>query len=234
MRLLTGIPKTSYNAPRTMSTVSPQEFAEIFPDFRTSSPELVSDILSCALFQRYSKGMMVYSEGDACSAISFVLAGEIRVFKTGDGGREITLYEVGRGETCILNASCILSNVPYPAHAVTLEDGEMLLIPASDFRRLIARHEEMRDFVFSVLSQRLSSVMALVEEVAFGRMDERIMEYLVEKAGDGRLTTTHQKIADDLGTSREVISRLLKDFEKRGLITLSRNLIQLSDTHRPL
>ena len=108
-----------------------------------------------------------------------------------------------------------------------MEAGEMLLIPSNDFRRLVADYEEMRNFVFNILSQRLAEVMALVEEIAFGRMDRRLMDYIVEKSGDNILAATHEKIADDLGRSREVVSRLLKDFERKGRIMLSRNLIEI-------
>ncbi len=210
-----------------METLTKKQFTDAFPLFAKAPEKLTADLLSVARFQKFPKGLQVYSEGDACAAIAFLLSGDIRVYKTGEGGREITLYEIGRGETCILNASCILSNLSYPAQAIAMEAGEMLLIPSNDFRRLVADYEVMRNFVFNILSQRLAEVMALVEEIAFGRMDRRLMDYLVEKSGDNRLAATHQKIADDLGSSREVVSRLLKDFERKGRITLSRNLIEL-------
>lgn len=210
-----------------METLTKKQFTDAFPIFAKATEKLTADLLSVAHFQKFPKDLQVYRDGDACAAIAFLLSGDIRVYKTGEGGREITLYEIGRGETCILNASCILSNLSYPAQAVAMEAGEMLLIPANDFRRLVADYEEMRNFVFNILSQRLAEVMALVEEIAFGRMDRRLMDYIVEKSGDNRLAATHQKIADDLGTSREVVSRLLKDFERKGRIMLSRNLIEL-------
>jgi CRP/FNR family transcriptional regulator len=209
-----------------MRTISKNELTDLFPAFR-NHPGLVTEILACSHYTTFPRGQLIYSEGDFCSAIAFVIAGDIRVFKIGEGGREITLYEIERGETCILNASCILSNMTYPAHAVTMLDTELLLVPAKDFRALLTRYEEMRDFVFTLLSQRLTTVMTLVEEVAFGRMDLRLLGYLDEKADNGKLYTTHQKIANDLGTSREVVSRLLKDFERQGKIILSRNLIQV-------
>ncbi len=211
-----------------MKAISNSEFIETFPAFK-GNPALVSEILSISNIKTIPGDVQIYSEGDSCSAIAFVISGEIRVFKIGEGGREITLYEIERGETCILNASCILSNMSYPAHALTVLDSELLLVPAQEFRRILDRFEEMRDFVFNLLSRRLTSVMALVEEVAFGRMDLRLMEYIEEKSEDGYLNATHQKIANDLGTSREVVSRLLKDFERRGKIRLSRNLIQITD-----
>jgi CRP/FNR family transcriptional regulator len=209
-----------------MTPLSYDEFVGTFPAF-SSNPQLAGEILSAASYHTFPSGMLLYSEGDACPAIAWLLSGEVRVYKTGEAGREITLYEIGKGETCILNVSCILADTSYPAHAVSLEEGAMLLIPAVDFRRLIDRYADMRRFVFQIMSRRLASVMALVEEVAFGRMDRRLSDYLEEKAKSGVLTSSHQKIADDLGTSREVVSRILKDMERRGTLALSRNRITL-------
>ena len=203
------------------------EFIKAFPVFRNSSDEFLQELISAASVRKVPAGKQIYAEGDSCAFIALILSGELRVFKVGQTGREITLYQIGPGETCILNASCILSGQSYPANAVSLTDVELLLIPSAAFRKLVAEHESMRDFVFTLLSRRLSGVMELVEEVAFGRMDERLMDYLVEKSGDGKLETTHQRIAADLGTSREVISWLLKDFERKQKVVLSRNLITL-------
>jgi CRP/FNR family transcriptional regulator len=203
------------------------EFLKPFTTFRNAPAGLVEELLSVSRKQTILAGKQIYAEGDACSAIAFVLSGDIRVFKIGETGREITLYEIGPGETCILNASCILSGRPYPANAVAITDVDMLLIPAAAFRRLVDEQETMRDFVFSLLSLRLSAVMELVEEVAFGRMDQRLMDYLIEKAENNVLQTTHQKIANDLGTSREVVSRLLKDLERKQEVRLSRSSIAL-------
>lgn len=207
-----------------MKTAATEEFVSLFPRFRREG-ELVADILAHARRQAFSPAVHLYWEGDACSAIAFILAGEVRVYRCGESGREITLYEIGPGETCILNASCILGNNAYPANAVTVSAGELLLVSAHEFRRLLGRYEAMSAFVYSLLSQRLTEVMELVQEVAFGRMDERLLDYLIEKSGDGILHATHQKIANDLGTSREVVSRLLKDLERGGRIALARNVV---------
>jgi len=203
------------------------EFIKLFSTLSNSRDSLVKELLAVSRVQEVPAGSRLYAEGDACAAIAFVLDGEIRVYKISESGREITLYEIGRGETCILNASCILSGTSYPANAVTLTPARILLIPSLIFRRLVGEHEELREFVFSLLSRRLSSVMELVEEVAFGRMDQRLLDYLEEKSENKRLETTHQKIANDLGTSREVVSRLLKDFERKDQVRLARNEITL-------
>jgi CRP/FNR family transcriptional regulator len=207
--------------------LSRNEFIRIFSTFAKDSDQLVSDIISAGLLKPFPKDLQVLSEGDTCSAIPFILSGGIRVFKMSESGREVTLYEIEPGDTCILNAACILSNVPYPANAVTVEEGQMLLIPAGDFRRHFAISETMRGYVMSLITQRLFSIMTLVEDITFGKMDERLLRYLGEKSENGKLYATHQKIAYDLGTSREVVSRLLKDLERKKKVMLSRNTIEL-------
>lgn len=212
----------------TVSTEVTGEFVARFRLFRRH-PELTAELLAQAHRKEVPGKTHLYWEGDSCSGIAFLLAGEIRVYKGGESGREITLYEIGPGETCILNASCILGNNAYPANAVTTADSALLLVPAREFKRLLDSHDTMRAFVFSLLSQRLTEVMALVHEVAFGRLDQRLADYLLEKSSDGILAATHQKIANDLGSSREVVSRLLKDFERQGRLLLGRNEIRLVD-----
>lgn len=190
--------------------------------------ELLGEIFASTRRQTIPAGQHVYSEGDACQLFLFLLSGEIRVYKTGANGKEITLYEIASGETCIINASCILSGAHAPANALTQTECDALLLPAHIFQRLAGKYEEVRNFVFKVLARNIANMMSLVEEVAFERVDERLAEYLVERARDGKLHTTHQKIANDLGTSREVVSRLLKDFERQGKLVLSRNLITMN------
>lgn len=210
-----------------MQKVTADEFVRVFPVFRKDPDDLVERILSSSVQKQFSKDDVFYSDGDACPGIGLFLSGEVRVFKTGESGREITLYDVFPGETCILNASCILSQKGYPANAVAMQDGEVLFVPAKVFQHLVTGFDAMRQFIFSLFNQRFVEVMELLEEVAFGKMDRRLSDYLVEKSGDGVLNSTHQQIANELGTSREVVSRLLKDLERRGAIRLSRNMIQL-------
>ncbi|MBT8351907.1 MAG: Crp/Fnr family transcriptional regulator [Deltaproteobacteria bacterium] len=189
---------------------------------------MVETILSTSSHQAFSYNSQLYIEGDKCPGIAFLLSGEIRVYKIAESGREITLYEIFPGETCILNASCILSRQNYPANAMGLTDGTMLYLPETVFQTLIAKHQAMRTFIFSLFSRRYHEIIELIEEVTFGKLDVRLENYLIEKAENDELRTTHQHISNDLGTSREVISRLLKDFERQGKIVLSRNHIQLN------
>lgn len=212
-----------------MAAEKAKELQEVFAFLRQAPAEVVARITAHGLPRKVGREARLYWEGDTCSHIAFVLEGEIRVFKTGPSGREITLYEIGPGETCILNASCVLSDTRYPADAVTLTEVRMLLLPAGIFRELIDTSPLVRAFVFALLSERLVTVFQLVEEIVFGRLDERLLEYLVEKSEDGFLAATHQTIANDLGTSREVVSRLLKDLERQGRIALRRGKIFLNE-----
>jgi CRP/FNR family transcriptional regulator len=211
-----------------MDRISENSFLQIFPYFKRGDREIVREILSYARYETFPGNAIMQLAGEPCDSLGLMLSGVKRIYKSSGNGREITLYEVGPGETCILNASCILSNVICPVTAVSVGDVSLLSISARDFRKLIARYEEMRIFVFTAISSNFVAIIELLHEVAFGRMDERLMDYLVEKSEDGRLETTHQRIADDLGTAREVVSRLLKEFERRGEVRLSRNQIELA------
>jgi CRP/FNR family transcriptional regulator len=212
-----------------VQTVKKDHFLDLFPFFRGAPQSLVERILAFSRQKTLPANMLVKLEGDPCHDFVLMLSGEKRVFKMGGSAREITLYEIGPGEICVLNASCLLSNTRLPANAATTCETEVLMLPAEHFLDMTAQYAEMRAFVHSQINASLASVMALLSEIAFGKMDERLKNYLVHKSEDGRLRRTHQQIANDLGTSREVVSRILKDFERQGLASLSRNCIELKD-----
>lgn len=214
-----------------MSIINRDQFLRIFPYFRHAPESLVTDILSLSYQNRIPGDVIAKLEGDECQEFVLMLSGEKRIYKTSGSTREITLYEIGPGDICVLNASCILSNARLPANAATTCDTDVLLLSAQDFLKLIGRYEEMRAFIFSHINTGLAAIMTLISEIVFGKMDERLINYLIEKSGNDHLERTHQQIAQDLGTSREVVSRLLKDLERRGLIALSRNHIQLEALH---
>lgn len=203
------------------------KFLEIFPFFRKGVPNLVRDLLACSHYSETGANTILQLEGQFCASLGLMVFGEKRIFKVSETGREITLYEVGKGEVCILNATCILSNTPCPVNAESLTKVGMLLLPANYFCNLIEQYQDLRVYIFSLISQNITSMMDLIMEVVFRRMDERLMDYLVEKSEEGKLFTSRQRIARDLGTAREVVSRLLKDFERKQLIILSKDCIEL-------
>lgn len=207
------------------------------PFFEAASHGLREAFAAEGRVVRLKAGEFFLREGDACGQFAILVSGRLRVFKLAESGHEITLYHVGPGEACPLNVSCILSDRPVPAMAVAEEDSEALVTSAVTFRRWVAEHEPLRTFVFQMFSTRLAEVMSLVEEVAFRRMDQRLAHRLLElfRADAGprdSVAVTHAELASDLGTAREVVSRLLKEFERVGAIGLARGHIQLRSLAR--
>lgn len=195
-----------------------------------ADPQLVRDLQRAGFFTRIPAGRDVFLEGDQVEAIALLISGVVRVYKIGETGREITLYRFGNGQSCILTANAILSQKNFPAIATVEKEAEAVMIPAETFREWVVRYDLWREFVFDLLSQRLSSVMAIVEEIAFRRMDARIASLLLARVvSQNPVRMTHQEIAAELGSSREVISRLLEDFNERGLIRSGRGEIEVLD-----
>ena len=169
-------------------------------------------------------------EGDSADTIALLISGVVRVYKIGETGREITLYRFGQGQSCILTANAILNNKSFPAIATVEQDAEAIIIPAADFRDWVNRYDLWREFVFGLLSDRLVTIMAVVDEVVFQRMDSRVATWILKRVLlKNSLQLTHQEIASDLGSSREVISRILEDFSKSGLISQGRGSIEVLD-----
>ena len=204
--------------------------SDVLPILQHAGPQLVREFQQVAFMTKIPSGHDVFLEGDRVDAIALLISGVVRVYKIGETGREITLYRFGNGESCILTANAILSQKTFPAIAVVERDAEAVMIPADVFRQWVTKYDLWREFVFELLSQRLSSVMAIVEEVAFRRMDERLASLLLSRARvQNPMRITHQEIAAELGSSREVISRLLEDFSKRGLVRVGRGEIEILD-----
>jgi CRP/FNR family transcriptional regulator len=191
---------------------------------------LLREFQQVAFLAKIPKGKDVFLEGSHVDSIALLLSGVVRVYKIGETGREITLYRFGNGQSCILTANAILTQKTFPAIATVEEDAEAVMIPADRFRDWVVRYDPWREFVFDLLSQRLSTVMAIVEEIAFRRMDSRVGSLLLDRVRvQNPIRITHQEIASELGSSREVISRLLEDFSERGLIRSRRGEIEVLD-----
>ena len=204
--------------------------ARALPILQRADSQLVREFMQAAFFTSIPAGRDVFVEGDRADMIALLVSGVVRVYKIGETGREITLYRFGLGESCILTANAILSQQSFPAIATVEQDAEAVMIPADTFRDWVRRYDLWRDFVFEELSRRLSSVMAIVDEVAFHRMDTRVASLLLERGrSQNPIRITHRKIAAELGSSREVISRLLEDLSSQGLIRLARGEIEILD-----
>lgn len=173
------------------------------------------------------QGSQLSDSGESCRFMTFVLAGCIKIFKLSPEGREITLFRVNPGECCIMSAACILSGKPFSAMAVAEEDLSAIALSGAVFMDLFSRSEVLRQYIMGTFADRFEAMAMLLEEVTFNRMDKRLAKFLLQRSGAGKIEITHEAIALELGTAREVISRLLSDFQKKGHVRLSRGEIYI-------
>lgn len=168
----------------------------------------------------------LFRQGDICENYLLVVEGSVKVFARSEQGREIVLYHIGSGGSCVLTTSCLFSRSPYPAEGVTETALQAIAIPAKVFDRVLSTSAVLRRFVFHSYGERLSRLISLVQQIAFERIDVRLARYLLRNA-DEHLSLTHQNIAEELGTAREVVSRHLKDFESQRWVKLGRGQISV-------
>ena len=197
-----------------------------YPVLSALSPTARSRLLHSAQWMHVPSGAMLFDDRQACEGFPFVVEGTVRVSKCAPSGRELPLYRVGPGETCIISSSCLLGHEDYNARGVTESDTLLMLLPKAVFDEMMGERP-FRDFVFHLFAERIADLMQLIEEVAFRKLDQRLAALLL---GKGRLLhTTHQQLADELGSVREIVSRLLKSFADQGLVKLGREQVEILD-----
>lgn len=207
-----------------------ERVALALPFLKEAGEDVVRSFQEASFIARVPTGKDVFVEGDHVGAIPLLVSGQVRVYQMGESGREITLYRFGPGQSCVLTANAILSQQSFPAIATVQEDVEAVMVPAETFREWVREFDFWRDFFFDLVSQRLASVMAVVDEVAFRRMDGRVAAVLLGRGeSQNPIPVTHQEIAAELGSSREVVSRILEDFAARGWIRTGRGQVEVVD-----
>lgn len=178
-------------------------------------------------------GVAVYHVGDSCENYLLVLEGSVRVQMFSENGHEIVLYRVEEGQSCILTTSCLLAHERYQAEAVTETPVRAVAFSAAGFELALATLAEFRRFVFTAYAHRVTDLLCLIDAIAFGRMDVRLAELLLQRIGDQQeLQITHQHLANELGTAREVVSRLLKEYERRGIVETHRGRLAVKDLEK--
>lgn len=200
----------------------------LFPGLAELPSATVDKLVASSHFVDLNAGDIAYLEGDPCESYLMCIDGTTRVFKTSEGGREIVLYRVNPGQTCVLTTSCLLSGKSFPAQSIADADARIVAVPAAQFHATMAESAAFRRFVLDDYGKVISDLIVLVDQVAFQRLDTRLARWLLDQ-GAANITVTHQQIATGLGSVREVISRQLKEFERRGWVNLGRGEIQLSD-----
>lgn len=209
-------------------TVDRQQLLDLYPALR-GLPDAHLDRLQQAPVATLPAGTTVFSENQPCAGFPLLLDGSIRVVKQAASGRELMLYRVAPGGSCIISSSCLLGRSDYNARGIAETSLTLLALPVGEFGRLLVDHTPFRDFVFHLFAERIGELMQLVEEVAFARLDQRLAKLILARQSD-TLAVTHQQLADELGSVREIVSRLLKGFAAQGLVSLGRE--QLTVTNR--
>lgn len=203
---------------------------EQFPGLSALEEPVKERLLAQAAIVSVPAGTIIFGPGKAPENLLLLLSGTIRVQQTSESGREIVLYRVSAGESCVLTTACLLAYEDYRAEGLAETDVRAVAIPRGVFDKLIAQSDVFRQFVFTAYSRRITDLFLVIEEVAFQRMDIRLAQKLLEfQPVDGTIHTTHQKLAAELGTAREVISRLLQEFQRRRWITIGRGEIRIDD-----
>ena len=199
--------------------------------FANAEDKLIDEFNKNAVLQTFPKNTYLSMEGDSCRYFPIVKSGLVRVYKLGPRGQEMTLYRIEPGQSCILTISCLLSNHDFPALALVEEDCEVVLIEEKILKDWMEKYTKWNKYIFDYLSQVLMNVLKILENISFKKTETRILEYLISNSIEygNELTITHQKIAMDIGTAREVVSRTLKNLEHQSLIELSRGKIFIKD-----
>ncbi|MBI3222306.1 MAG: Crp/Fnr family transcriptional regulator [Nitrosomonadales bacterium] len=198
-----------------------------YPMLRELPAAELKTLLAAASMMQIPAGTVIFDENQPCQGFPLLLSGTIRVIKAAPSGRELQLYRVVPGESCILTSSCLLGHSPYQARGIAEQALEIVLLPASAFHMLLGKYESFRSYVFHLFSDRLTDLMQLVSAVAFQKLDQRLAKLLISKSSP--IHATHQALADELGSAREMVSRLLKGFAEHGWVKLGREQIDITD-----
>lgn len=199
----------------------------LFPALADASPASLARIVEHGIHRKVRAGTILFDAHTPCGGFPLVLSGTVKVLQRYPNGRELPLYRVRPGESCLLSGSCLLGHSDYTASGIAETDVELLILPATEFHALIASDEAFRHHVFNLFGERLATLLSLVEAIAYQKLDQRLAALLLAK-GDP-VNATHQVLADELGSVREIVSRLLRSFEDRGWVEVARERIRIVD-----
>ena len=191
------------------------------------APGELDRLLAAATYMKLPAGAVMFDEGEPCRGFALLLSGTARIVKAAPNGRELHLYDVAPGDSCILTSGCLLGRSNYSARGTARTDIEVVILTPASFLQAFASLESFRDQIFARFSERMADLLQLVSAVAFQRLDQRLASVLIAKQSPIRVT--HQALADELGSLREMVSRLLKNFAEQGWVRLGREHIEIID-----
>lgn len=207
------------------------ELAKVFPFWDKLKQAEKDKLLHNAVTEIYDKGQMLHG-GNQCTGLLIVLEGELRVFLLSDEGKEVTLYRLAPGDMCMLSASCVLETINFDVFITSERRSQCLIIGGQAFSAVAENNLLVKNFALEKAVARFSDVMWVMQQILFTSLDKRLANFLLaesEKAQSSCLKFTHEQIAGNLGTAREVISRLLKYLAKEKIIAMQRGTITILD-----
>ncbi|WP_372988936.1 Crp/Fnr family transcriptional regulator [Sulfitobacter sp.] len=206
------------------------EWVERFPGLARLETSAKKRIMAQSALVEVPQGTTIFGPGKSPENMLFLLKGTVRVQQVSDTGHEIVLYRIHAGESCVLTTACLLAYEDYSAAGIAETPVQAAAIPRDVFDDLVGQSKSFRDFVFAAFSKRITDLFLMIDEVAFQKLDVRLADKLIALANDDNVVaTTHQKLSVELGTAREVISRQLQEFQRRGWVEQARGSVTLTD-----
>lgn len=205
---------------------------EYFPVYNKLTPEQQQLISRHTFLFSQPKGKVIHNSGEDCLGLLVIRSGQLRVYIVSDDGREITLYRLFEHDICLLSASCVMNNIQFDIIIETEKDSKFWVIPPDIYKELSQQSAALANYANDLMAGSFSEVMWLVEQIMWKSMDKRLAAFLLEEAAleeTDLLQITHEKIANHLGTAREVVTRMLRYFQGEGMVTLRRGTIELVD-----
>ena len=205
---------------------------QMLPFWKHLTEEEKGYVVRNTMAQRFPKGSIVHSRGNDCLGMILLLKGTIRVYLLSEEGREVTLFHLREGEPCVLSAACVVEQLAFETQMVAEEDCELLVVTAGAVSYLSDRNIYARCFVYELATERFSAVMWSMQQILFMRVDSRLATFLVDeyaRTGTPVIKMTHEQIAQQISSAREVVARMLKRFSTDGLVEVRRGSIRLLD-----
>ncbi|MEM7720913.1 MAG: Crp/Fnr family transcriptional regulator [Pseudomonadota bacterium] len=200
-----------------------------FPGLSRLEPPVRDALVARSKILSVPQGTVIFGPGKAPEHLLLLLEGTVRVQQVSESGREVVLYRVGAGESCVLTTACLLAYEDYSAEGLAETDIRAVAIPRATFDDLVASSAAFRTFVFAAYSRRITELFHVIDEIAFRRMDIRVAQKILDRAEGAVLKITHAQLATELGTAREVVSRQLSEFQRRGWIEQARGEVRITD-----
>lgn len=208
------------------------EFQSCFPIWNQLDTEQQARILGSLVSHRVKKGTVIHNGSMDCTGLLLIKSGQLRVYILSDEGREITLYRLFELDMCLFSASCMLRSIQFDVTIAAEKDAEFWVVPTEVYKSILEESAPAANYTNELMASRFSDVMWLMEQIMWKSFDKRLADFLLKESaleGAAALTITHEKIANHLGSAREVVTRMLRYFQGEGLVKLSRGCVELTD-----